>query len=38
MKKKIGQAIARISIYILTEIAFYNILIFILDNCVTVYR
>ena len=38
MKRKIGQALIKIGLYIAVEIAFYNLLIYILYNCITVYR
>ena len=38
MKRKIGQVLMKISLYIVTEIALYNLAIWILDNCITVYR
>lgn len=37
-KIKRRQKIARIILYIIVEIAFINLLIYILDNCITVYR
>lgn len=38
MKRKIGQALMKIGLYIAVEIAIYNLAIWILDNCITVYR